>query len=95
VRALASTVERFGRFHRKLEAMNQNTETLTPLTENERAENAQRLCGVEKNATQTPYREGRCRNPVAWLWTNNGGHTQSGNSTLLEIYWCEEHVPKQ
>lgn len=95
ITALASTVEGSGRFHRKLGAMNQNTETLRPLTENERAGSAQRLCGVERGATQIPYSEGRCQNPVAWLWTNNGGHTQSGNSTLLEIYWCDEHVPKQ
>jgi hypothetical protein len=75
--------------------VNQNTETLRPLTEDERAENAQRLCGTEKNATQIPYRENRCRNAVTWLWSNNGGHTQLGNSTLQEIYWCGEHAPKQ
>jgi hypothetical protein len=75
--------------------MNQNTETKRLLTEDERAENVRRLCGVNKDATQIPYREDRCQSHVTWFWSNNGGHTQSGSSSLLEIYFCDEHLPKQ
>src|SRR5579863_2042076 len=62
--------------------MNKNDATLRRMTEKERAEYAGRPCGEDKKATQIPYDENRCRKPVTWLWSNNGGHTQSGNSTF-------------
>jgi hypothetical protein len=71
----------------------QHIGTLRLLTEDER-KNARWPCGEDQNAPSISYKPDRCQNPVMWLWTNNGGHTQLGSSTLQEIYWCDECAPK-
>ena len=74
--------------------MSLDTGTLRLLTEDEGTA-ARWPCGEDKNASFISYRPDRCQNPVAWLWSSNGGHTDMGNSALQEIYWCAEHAPRQ
>jgi hypothetical protein len=72
--------------------MGANTTTKTRLTLDECVENAKRICGVDKNAAQIPAFAPRCPNPVTWSCRNDGGHTQSGHSTLQEWSLCDEHA---
>ena len=70
-----------------------NATTLTRLTPEECAANSNRICGVNIDARVLPAYHERCKNPVAWLCRNDGGHTiPSGISTLQEYYLCDEHA---